>query len=462
MQPVLLIDIGSTYTKITAVDLIEPRVLGTAAAHTTVTTDVAHGLNQALADLALQIGALEYDYRLACSSAAGGLRMVACGLTPSLTEKAARMACLGAGAKVIRSFSYKLTEEDVAEIAALAPDILLLAGGTDGGNEEVITHNASMLASCEADFPIVLAGNRNAAAACKKLLDGRAVYQTENVMPRLDELNAKPVQEQVRALFLERIIHAKGLGPVADWMTAPLLPTPAAVLVALELLASGTDDTPGIGELVAVDLGGATTDVYSMAHGDPTMADTVLRGIPEPFAKRTVEGDIGMRYSVHGVVEAVGIDRIARGSGLPRERVEELVTHLSTHPDTLPDTPELAALDRTLASAAVMTAVARHAGSLETVYTSQGPTLVQTGKDLCNVAHLIVTGGAIIHSPWSEDVAKSALFDTKSPNSLRPKEADTYIDQRYVLASMGLLSQVFPEAALTLMKKEIRKHGTEK
>jgi len=460
MQPILLIDIGSTYTKVTAVDLDTPAILGTASAYTTVETDVTHGFEQALAHLEAKTGTLAFTDRLACSSAAGGLRMVACGLAPSLTETAARMACLGAGAKVIRSFAYKLTEEDVAEIIALQPDILLLVGGTDGGNEAVILHNAERLAESKPTFPILVAGNRNTTKRCLELLADCEVYARENLMPRLDELRVEPVQEQIRALFLERIVYAKGLGKIAEQLSLPLIPTPSAVLLAAELLAKGADGVPGIGDLLAVDLGGATTDVYSEARGDPAGIDTILRGLPEPFSKRTVEGDIGMRYSVHGIVEAVGIDWIAKHANLDAETIERLITHLTTHPDTLPDTPELAALDRALASAAVQTAVTRHAGQVETAYTPQGPVLVQTGKDLTGVSRLILTGGAIVHSPWAGEVAQSALYDRQTPNSLRPKQATVYVDQSYILASMGLLSQKYPVESLTLMKKELSEHGT--
>ncbi|MCL2368224.1 MAG: methylaspartate mutase accessory protein GlmL, partial [Oscillospiraceae bacterium] len=429
-----------------------------------VETDISHGLDRALAALEVETGKLDFVARFACSSAAGGLSMVACGLTPSLTETAARMACLGAGAKVIRSFSHKLTSEDVAEIEALSPDILLLAGGTDGGNEAVITHNAAMLAEMDADFPIVYAGNRNAATRCREILtrantvrpyDGR-VYVVENVMPRLEVLNPEPVQQQVRELFLERIIHAKGLTQIAAQMSGPILPTPAAVLDAAVLLASE------IGELLVIDLGGATTDVYSMARGVPQAVDTILRGIQEPFAKRTVEGDIGMRVSAPGVLHAVGVPWMAEVSGLSAEEVETLVPHLAENPDSLPDTPAGAALDRALASAAVMTAATRHAGVLETIYGSQGTTLVQTGKDLTGVGTLILTGGAIVRSGWAEDVARYALFDGRSPTSLRPVAARVYVDGQYILAAMGLLANGHPEAALKLMKKELIAHGTVK
>ncbi|MCL2827379.1 MAG: methylaspartate mutase accessory protein GlmL [Oscillospiraceae bacterium] len=455
IYPILLIDIGSTYTKVIAVDLDAPAVLGTGAAHTTIQTDVTAGLTEALAALERQTGTLLFRARFACSSAAGGLAMVASGLVPALTEKAARMACLGAGAKIIRSFSYGLTEEDIAEIDSLAPDIFLLVGGVDGGNEKVILHNAEMLSAAKTDFPIVLAGNRNAAAQCEALLRGRAIYRMENVMPRLDVLNLEPIQAQIRALFLEHIIHAKGLSRVAVGLSSPIIPTPAAMLEAMELLSSGTGGAAGIGQLVAVDLGGATTDVYSIATGAPTGVSTIVKGLPEPFAKRTVEGDMGMRYSVHGILEAVGTEAVAAMSGLDTETVQQLADCLFQNPNTLPDTPALKVLDRALASAAIATAVARHAGTIEEVYTPLGQTFLQVGKDLTEVGTLIVTGGAIIHSPDAEEIARHALFDARSPTSLRPKGTDIYVDRHYILASMGLLAKAYPREALVLMKQAL-------
>ncbi|MDR3139621.1 MAG: glutamate mutase L, partial [Treponema sp.] len=159
MEGVLLIDFGSTNTKLTAVDPLEARLLGTAVAFTTVNSDIGEGLAEALTSLEKKTGSLRFLKRYACSSAAGGLRMVASGLVPSLTAEAARLASLGAGAKVVKAFSYELTDEDIAEIGLLNPDIFLLSGGVDGGNKENILHNARMLAALPADFPILLAGN---------------------------------------------------------------------------------------------------------------------------------------------------------------------------------------------------------------------------------------------------------------------------------------------------------------
>ncbi|MBQ4505133.1 MAG: glutamate mutase L, partial [Firmicutes bacterium] len=317
MKPILMIDFGSTNTKVTAVDLDEQKVLGTAASYTTVQTDVNDGLNNALKLLSEKIGDLEYEHRYACSSAAGGLKMISCGLVPELTAEAARQASLGAGAKVMKVYSYQMTEDDAEEIQQLKPDIFLLTGGTDGGNKENIIENAKILAQIPLDFPIIIAGNRTAARTCEKILTeaGKNVKVCENVMPKFNQLNIGPAQDVIREVFLDRIIKAKGLSKASQLISGIMMPTPAAVLAAMELLSKGTENQSGWGELVAVDVGGATTDIYSMTEGLPERTNTVLKGLPEPYAKRTVEGDIGMRYSANGIVEAGGLANVCRLSG---------------------------------------------------------------------------------------------------------------------------------------------------
>ena len=240
---------------------------------------------------------------------------------------------------------------------------------------------------------------------------------------------------------------------------------------AMELLAGGcrkAEASPdgkhlyeeGIGDLITVDVGGATTDVYSMSAGKPTRMNTVYKGLPEPYAKRTVEGDIGMRYSIHGIADAAGLDRIAELSGLRPDRAAELIDHLSNHTDIVPgDDEELEALDFALASMAIETAVMRHAGTIEETYTMMGQTFVQAGKDLTGVKQVIVTGGSLIHTKRTAEIAKHALFSPMQPMSLRPLEADIRIDKKYILAAMGLLSTRYPETALRIMKKELETHG---
>ena len=186
---------------------------------------------------------------------------------------------------------------------------------------------------------------------------------------------------------------------------------------------------------------------------------TVIKGLQEPYTKRTVEGDIGMRYSVRGIMEAAGDRKLAKIAGLARNKVNELVDYLEHHTDYIPDSEEMEKMDYALACAAVETAVARHAGSLEQVYTPSGLTFVQSGKDLRRVKYVVVTGGALIHAKHTEEIAKYALFDESNPASLRPENAEILVDRKYILAAMGLLSKQYPQAALEIMKKEIAYYG---
>ena len=460
MKPILLIDFGSTYTKLTAVDVEGEVLLGTAAAYTTVQTDINEGLEKARKLLEQKTGAIDYEACYACSSAAGGLRMVTSGLVPELTGEAARLASLGAGAKVVDVYAFQLTEDDLEDIREAKPDIFLLVGGTDGGNTACILHNARMLASMKPEFPIVVAGNRTAARQCQRILEGCEVYLCPNVMPKFGVLNIEPTQKQIREIFLNRIIQAKGLSKAARLLSDIMMPTPSAVLQAMELLAQGCKEEPGIGDLVAVDVGGATTDVYSIADGMPEHMNTVFKGLPEPFAKRTVEGDIGMRYSIQGILEAAGTDRIGKLSGLSEKRTLELVEDLKNHTDRVPNgDPELEALDFALAACAVREAVRRHAGTISETYTMMGQTFVQEGKNLTRVKQIVVTGGSLIHAKDTEKIASHALFDPAQPQSLRPKNAGVWVDKTYILAAMGLLSSYYPAAALRIMKKELEYHG---
>lgn len=453
MKATLLIDFGSTYTKLTAVDLDIPRLIGRAQAFTTASTDISLGLNEALALLEKVTGPLQYTSRLACSSAAGGLSMMASGLVPGLTSKAAKMAAFGAGAKVIKTYAYQLTEEDIQEISRIKPDIFLLSGGIDGGNSEVILHNAAMLAHVPGDFPVVIAGNRSAQAECEALLkkSSHPVYTATNVMPEMNVLNIEPVTKVIRDIFLQRIVLAKGLNKASALLDNILMPTPSAVLSALTLLSKGTKSNPGLGDLLAVDLGGATTDVYSIAKGDPVNPSTVLRGLPEPIVKRTVEGDLGMRYNAQGILEAAGSDTLCELSGLNPEQLANVLQSYADYPAKLPHSDEERRVDRALASAALSLALERHAGNLERVFTPIGPIYQQTGKDLTQTQRMIVTGGALIYSNDLTSIVKDAL---RLPDamSLIPRTIKVVKDSEYLLSAMGLLSEHDPEVSLTLMK----------
>ncbi|HIU77553.1 MAG TPA: glutamate mutase L [Candidatus Pelethocola excrementipullorum] len=459
MKAVLLIDFGSTYTKITAVDLDTCDLLGTAASYTTVESDINHGLAHALEILERKIGHVDFAETYACSSAAGGLKMISIGLVPELTVQAAKEASLGAGAKIMKTYSYQITKSDIREINELEPDIILLSGGTDGGNSETILHNAKKLREVTWDAPIIIAGNRSCVDECEEILQEKQVFVCENVMPELGKLNILPTQELIREIFLKKIVQGKGLTEAKDLVSDIIMPTPSAMLTAMELLADGCEGESGIGNLIGVDLGGATTDIYSIADGSPTGANTIFKGIQEPYAKRTVEGDIGMRYSIGGILEAGGVQEIAKRAGLSVEKVNQMVKHLNDHKDLIPEDMEYESLDYGLAAMAVETAVHRHAGTIEQVYTPMGEAYLQTGKDLRSVENVIVTGGALIHAREVTKIASYALYRKEHPEALLPEKANIWVDDKYILASMGLLSKVYPKAALDIMKREITNYG---
>jgi len=462
MTSALLIDFGSTFTKLRAVDLGTSEIIGAGQGPSTVATDICEGLNAALSDLKAHMGGLpDFKYRLACSSAAGGLGMVTVGLVKELTAEAARQAALGAGAKLTGAFSYGLTTGDVAEVEALAPDIILLAGGTDGGNADVILENAGKLAASSLICPVIIAGNRGAAdeAAAKLEAAKKTVTITENVMPEFGELNVEPARAAIRKVFIDRIVRAKGIDKAADMFDAVLMPTPAAVLEGARLLSEGTAITPGLGPLVVVDVGGATTDVHSVASGEPTGEGVIFHGLPEPHLKRTVEGDLGMRINAAAIAEATGLDRLAADAGVDEGRAREILDAITANVECLPEGDDEKCFDEALARAALGLAVARHAGAISIVQTVSGPVSMQTGKDLGDVKTLIGTGGVLAHGENTAAVMASGLADPKEPQSLRPKAPELLLDGDYVLFACGLLADLEPEAALTLGLKHMHPVG---
>ncbi len=458
MEIALLIDFGSTYTKVTAADLNSETVLATAKAFSTVETNIMEGFFNALKELESSAGLNNppYKYKVACSSAAGGLRMIAIGLVPDLTVEAAKRAALGAGARIINIFAHELSKSEVGKIEGQQPDIILLAGGTDGGNKEVIIHNARMLAGAvNLHAPVVVAGNKSVTDEVGSVLAGagKDVRITENVMPELNVLNIEPARETIRAVFLEKIVAAKGLKKAEEFIDRILMPTPAAVLNASELLARGFEGEPGLKDLLVVDVGGATTDVHSVAGGEPTKAGILLKGLPEPFAKRTVEGDLGMRYSARALLESAGLQRLMQNFRVAGDDVLSHIKKICRNPGMLSDDEKSREIDNAMAYTAVDIAVERHVGKVETFYTPFGASYVQTGKDLTQINCLIGTGGVIVYHPNPAVLMKGALFDQSRPTVLKPMHPKVLVDKEYIMAGMGLLAEIRPVAALRMMKK---------
>lgn len=504
----LLIDFGSTFTKAAAVDLDRARLLAAAAAPTTVDTDISIGLSQALALLEERLGFRpDFNERWACSSAAGGLRIVAIGLVPELTAEAARRAAFGAGARVLATFAYKMDRADEEELIRLNPDLILLAGGTDGGHRDTVLHNARRLAACPVDAPVVVACNKDIAQEVAAIVGegGRPVRVAPNVMPQLGTIAVEGARAAIRDVFFQRIVKAKGLHRAEKFVDGVIMPTPAAVLEAARLLSRGTGSEAGWGDLMVVDVGGATTDVHSIGDGRPREPGIILKGLPEPVAKRTVEGDLGMRVSAPSLLAAVGTERLQRalrrvaaqlfgeaaGFGVGcRERagalediwspeaIAERVARLGAETSILPDDEAGLQLDTALARVAVEEAVRRHAGRLHELATPMGLRRFQWGKDLSSVKAVIGTGGVIVHHPRPRIVLEGCCgadlkedgpgLEASSPHRtssgeppeagkpLMPRDAALWVDARYIMSAAGLLAQRHPDAALALLKTHLQ------
>lgn len=461
MDAILLIDFGSTYTKLTAVDIEAEEIIATAKDLTTVNTDIMLGFNRAYEELQNKISGRDVRFidKLACSSAAGGLKMIAVGLVPELTAEAAKRAALGAGARILGVYSYELTRSEMAEIRDQRPDIILLAGGTDGGNKDCIIHNAKLIAEHIKGVPVVVAGNKNARDEIEDIFIEKNVYYkaTDNVMPRLNVINVEPAREVIREIFMQKIIEAKGMKKAESFIDGILMPTPAAVLKAARVLADGSDKEEGIGELIVVDIGGATTDIHSISAGEPTKPGVTLRGLQEPYAKRTVEGDLGMRVSAISLWEAASTRRIKKFIPDTEYDVEGRCRFLQGNVNILPEKPEEIEFDEALGMAATEIAMERHVGVIESVYTPMGIIYSQVGKDLLNTRYLIGTGGVLVHSQNPKKILKAGLFSEESPNYLKPEKPDILIDKTYILSAMGLLAEKYPDMAVRIMKKYIVK-----
>lgn len=457
MEAVLLVDFGSTYTKVTAVDLVNKVVIGTSKAFTTIESDICEGLNKALDILKTKYGDLTIKEMYACSSAAGGLKMVAIGLVPDLTAEAAKRAALSAGAKVMKVFSYELNESEAKEIENIRPDIILLTGGTNGGNRKVILHNAKVLASLETVAPIIIAGNKSVQEKVAEILKDKEITICENVMPELGTLNIESARLAIREVFLEKIVYAKGLSKVNKLIKGIIMPTPSAVLKAAKLLGEGTKNQKGIGDLIVADVGGATTDIHSIAEGLPSKGGVLLKGLPEPYVKRTVEGDLGVRYSADALIESSGINELIEITDLTKSEIERYQELIRNNPGFITDSDEeFEKFDFGLAALAVKNAINRHVGTIETHYTPFGATYVQTGKDLTTVRNIIGTGGPIINCKRAKEVLRESLFETIKPSILKPLRGKIYLDSKYILASMGLLAVKYEDIALTIMKRDIK------
>ncbi len=458
MNTYLFIDFGSTFTKLTLVDVDKEEVIATGKSYTTIETNVYEGYKNALDKLNEKVnGDYKVVKKLACSSAAGGLKIIAIGLVPELTAEAAKRAALGAGARVIKTYSYNLNNEELLEIKNSNADMILLAGGTNGGNDQCIIHNAQMIGTHKLEIPVVIAGNKSANDQLINIFDksGIIYHVTENVMPNLNTINVEPARETIREIFMKNITKAKGMDNIEESISEVVMPTPASVLKAAHALSRGTKDEDGIGDLVVVDIGGATTDIHSIADGDPSKAGVILQGLEEPLAKRTVEGDLGMRYSAMAVYNVSGKRVMRKYLSIDDYNLEDEFSKRHNNTSFVSIEEKDIIFDEAIAKVCADISMARHAGRVSSVYTPMGMMFSQEGKDLMELPYIVGTGGVLVNSKEPEEILKASLFTMEDPESLKPRYPKILVDKEYILSAMGLLTMIDENMAVRMLKKYI-------
>ncbi|WP_295148685.1 methylaspartate mutase accessory protein GlmL [uncultured Peptoniphilus sp.] len=442
----LLVDVGSTYTKLHLVDTNKNVILAGASSYTTVETDVREGFDKAYKKLR-EISDVKYDKILGCSSASGGLKVIAIGFSKSLTTDAARLASLSSGARILNVYSYELKSEEVEEIKSAGADIIVLCGGTDHGNRDNIIYNAKKLAKGSVKTPIVVAGNIDTHEEIRDIFNKADVPCdfTENVMPTTNTINYRPLRKTIGDLFIKTIAHAKGIDLLSQDFEI-LLPTPVAVQKAMSVYAKHLDKV-----ILSVDIGGATTDIHSIGKTYYGEENVISPPIDEPYEKRTVEGDMGMRYSATALYESVGDEPFLKfGIKDAKEKTEFRFNHTNY----IPDNEEDLFFDNTLCYIATHTSLMRHVGHIKKIKTPTRTIYEQYGKDLRPAEMFIGTGGSLINSNDPKKIL-SAIRDLDEKYLIN-RDVKCYLDKDYILSSAGLISTVDEEASYKLLKKYLK------
>ena len=440
----LLVDVGSTFTKAALVD-----DGGGLVARTSVPTTVGPGLDvldgvaaahRALTEVTrapvpdpLSRRAADGGRVLVCSSAGGGLRLAVVGYERSVTAEAGHRVGLSAGGKVVHVAAGALTSAGVAALRADRPDVVLLVGGTDGGNAEVLLHNARRLARSRISAPVVVAGNVEARdeVVAELLATGRRVTATENVLPRIGVVHPGPARRAIREVFLRHVIGGKGLSPGPRFARLVRAATPDAVLAGVEVLAGVRDE-----DVLVVDVGGATTDVYSVITPQGEDASLRKQVVAPLWHARTVEGDLGMRWGAPGVLTA------ALAEGLPGTDDPALaawVDRAHADPGLLPTDDLGRDLDLRLATLAALVAARRH---------GRPGAPGEAPRPLKEVGLLLGSGGVLRHAaPDEAGAVLRAVLTDHGGGWTPPALAEARVDTAYLLFAVGLLAASRPDLA---------------
>ncbi|MDX1358257.1 MAG: GlmL-related ornithine degradation protein [Clostridia bacterium] len=447
---VLVAEIGSTTTVINGFWLGEEACFaGSGQAPTTVLDgDVNIGLMNAINDLKrnLRTDELAYDELMATSSAAGGLKMTVHGLVYDMTANAAKEAALGAGANIHMISAGKLRQTDLKKIEDIRPTIILIAGGVAYGECETALYNAGKIAKLGLHVPVIYAGNAQNRDEIEKLFKetGTKIHLVENVYPRIDQLNVEPTRQVIQEVFEDHITHAPGMARVREMINGNIIPTPAGVMESVKLLAGI------LGDVVAVDIGGATTDIHSVTDGSEDISRILIS--PEPVAKRTVEGDLGVYLNVNNIIDLATKEWLQKELSLTAEQLDELIENHKPIPKTQLEKDFV----EKLASVAGRSAIERHAGDIINIYSTSGRKKAARGKDLTAVKYIVGTGGVLTKLPGRKEILKSIINSSDGTKLLPNSDASILIDNHYIMASAGVMSKTHPEDSIEFIRQSLR------
>ncbi len=394
------------------------------------------------------------DIFISTSSAGGGLQMMVGGVVKSMTGESAQRAALGAGAivmDVLASNDGRMYHEKVQRIRQLRPDMILLSGGIDGGTVTHVVELAEVLEAANPKprlgmnykLPVIYAGNKNAREPIKERLGEITDLMTvDNIRPTLEEENLQPSRDKIHDLFMEHVMaQAPGYKKLMSWTDAPIMPTPGAVGEIIKKIAEAENIS-----VVGVDIGGATTDVFSVFQGQ---------------FNRTVSANLGMSYSVCNVLAESGFNNVARWVPFDMDETDltNRIGNKMIRPTTIPQSLEALIIEQAIAREALRLSFEQHkefAVHLKGVQTertisdafeqtSSGETLV----NLMELDMLVGSGGVLSHAPRRHQAARM-LIDAFLPEGI----TQLAVDSIFMMPQLGILSTIHPAAAVEVFEKD--------
>jgi len=441
----LVAEIGSTTTLVTAFNIkhskngeayVDIPFQGKSCT-TVLDGDVTIGLKKAVKDIEIQIKEpLTWKRMLATSSAAGGLKITVHGLMEQMTVKAAKEAALGAGGIIKMVTAGKMRKSDLRKIHEINPNMIMIAGGTDYGERDTALYNAQLISNEKFDKPIVYCGNTANVEEIEEIFLGQELYIVDNVYPRVDELNVEPARKVIQEAFEKNIVKAPGMNKIKEMVNGIIMPTPGAVMESSKVLYEM------IGDLLVFDVGGATTDVHSVTEGSSAVLDMLVN--PEPKAKRTVEGDLGVFINSKNVIELLDIRDLGK---LSKEYIQQ-------HIKPIPIEDEDIKASIMLTKKAATVALDRHVGTIKRKYDGASG-FIAYGKDLSQIKYIIGTGGALTRLPGGKELLLNIRYLKDEVTMMPGRGAKVLLDENYIMACAGVLSRENKEAAQILLAQSL-------